>query len=176
MCENERIRITGSSLRSGSPLQKKDDGVGGVARPIVRVSSLLPVRLYEQVEATIVTVSTFSFGALALDEDAVLGLPLGLGAVAELLAAADSSVPLIVTLWPTCGVSLLSSPSSRYVAAAELLGLADAPAAGAADPDVPVAAAAEPVPRIAFARMNPPAAPAGDAVPDVPVAVACSAR
>jgi hypothetical protein len=129
---------------------------------------------YEQVVATIVTVSTFSFGAFALDD--VAELALALGAVAELLADAESRVPLMVTLCPTCGVNLLSSPSSRYVAAAELLGLADAPApaAGAgADPVVPVADA-EPVPRIALARMYSP--PADALVPDVPVAaVACSA-
>lgn len=60
-----------------------------------------------QVAAIIRTLSTLSFGAadavallaepLALDDDEALG----------------STVPEISTLWPTCGVSLLASASSR---------------------------------------------------------------
>ena len=50
---------------------------------------------------TIFTDSTFSFGALA---DIVVPVAL----------ASFATVPVISTLWPTCGDSLLSSPSSRY--------------------------------------------------------------
>jgi hypothetical protein len=59
-----------------------------------------------QDEAIILTESTFSLGALdelALDDAA---------APVELGDDADSTVPVTSTLWPTCGVSLLSSPSS----------------------------------------------------------------
>ncbi len=41
----------------------------------------------------------------------------------ELLADAESSVPVTLTLWPTCAEILLSSTSSRYVLAEELLGV-----------------------------------------------------
>jgi hypothetical protein len=68
-------------------------------------------RSYGQVVETILTESTFSVPAGALeDADAPP-------------AAADagrcsSTVPVISTLWPTCGVSALSVPSSRYDALA----------------------------------------------------------
>jgi hypothetical protein len=106
-----------------------------------------------------VTESTFSFGALALEDEPA-------GAVAlELLAAAGSAVPVIVTLWPTCAASLLSSLSSRY----ELAGLL-----ALADPEVPVGDEAAPLAGVTFVRMNliESAAPA---VPDVPTAASAFA-
>jgi hypothetical protein len=54
----------------------------------------------EQVAATILTESTFSVGLVDADEEAEL-------------EPALSSVPLISTLWPTCGVSFASSPFKR---------------------------------------------------------------
>jgi hypothetical protein len=53
------------------------------------------------------TASTFSFGAEALELLDALELDEGL------LEAPPSTVPVISTLWPTCGVSLLSSASRR---------------------------------------------------------------
>jgi hypothetical protein len=74
------------------------------------------------VDATIRTVSTFSFGSFIVDVeelDGVVELD-----VAELL---PSIVPVISTLWPTCGVSFELSASSRYVLLCVI------------DPEVPVA-------------------------------------
>jgi hypothetical protein len=59
---------------------------------------------YWQLEAIILMLSTFSLGA-ALAAAA---------AGASVAPFACSTVPVISTLWPTCGVSLASSPSSRY--------------------------------------------------------------
>jgi len=68
---------------------------------------------YEQEVATIFTSSTFSFGAL--DEDAEVA------ADDELDDELDcSTVPVISTLWPTCGVSFASLASRRYSVAARL--------------------------------------------------------
>jgi hypothetical protein len=65
-----------------------------------------------QLDATIRTVSTFSFGAFELDEPEVAPV------VAELdgVDGVDdelSRVPVISTLWPMCGVSFASSASRR---------------------------------------------------------------
>src|SRR5262249_3106521 len=79
-------------------------------------------RSYGQVVDTILTESTFSVPA---------------GAFAPAAPAAgrcSSTVPLISTLWPTCGVSALSVPSRRY----DALPAAAAPAA----PDVATGAPA----------------------------------
>jgi len=68
-----------------------------------------PRRLFrysEQLAAIILTVSTFSVGAVVDDADEEDGL-------ADALEAALSSVPLISTLCPTCGVSLASSALKR---------------------------------------------------------------
>jgi hypothetical protein len=65
---------------------------------------------YEQLDAIILTESTFSFGALALE--LLDALVLELDDVLE--EPAFSTVPVISTLWPTCAVSWLSSASSRY--------------------------------------------------------------
>ena len=62
-----------------------------------------------QLVAIIFTLSTFSFGPV--DAGAVDEEPAGLVEVAE--DEVLSSVPVISTLWPTCGLSLLSSASSR---------------------------------------------------------------
>jgi len=66
---------------------------------------------YGQVAATIFTLSTFSFGALAADAAG--------GCVAERLGG--STVPMISTLWPTCDVSFASSASRRYSLATAVL-------------------------------------------------------
>jgi hypothetical protein len=55
------------------------------------------------------TESTFSFGAEALELLDALVLELD----EVLLEAPPSTVPVISTLWPTCGVSWLSSASRR---------------------------------------------------------------
>lgn len=54
------------------------------------------------------TESTFSFGDMLDDEDALEVEPDG----AVLLLVDLSSVPVISTLWPTCGESFESSDSS----------------------------------------------------------------
>lgn len=85
----------------------------------------LPEAAYsEQLEEIMRTVSTFSFGWLPdmlLDADGA-GLAGGVPAVDGGLLVDPpidlSSVPVISTLWPTCGVSVLSVPSSRYDALA----------------------------------------------------------
>jgi len=63
---------------------------------------------YWQLDATILTESTFSFGALELELDDALVLELD----AEERLEPPSTVPVISTLCPTCGVSWLSSASS----------------------------------------------------------------
>jgi len=84
-------------------------------------------RTYGQVVETILTESTFS-------------VPAGAFGDADAPPAADagrsSTVPLISTLWPTCGVSVLSVPSSRYDTLA-----ADAPAPDVATGALPPAEA-----------------------------------
>src|SRR5262245_21189100 len=90
-------------------------------------------RSYGQVVDTILTLSTFSVGALAADAG-------GFSSVRE----GCSTVPVISTLWPTCGDSFDSSVSRRYSLELEV-------AAGGVVPAVPV------VPlwlRDALARMN----------------------
>ena len=72
-----------------------------------------PRRLFrysEQLAAIILTVSTFSVGAVVDDADEEDGLA---DALEDALEAALSSVPLISTLCPTCGVSLASSALKR---------------------------------------------------------------
>ena len=60
----------------------------------------------EQLDAIILTVSTFSVGLFAdgMDEDAL---------ESGLVLLDLSSVPVISTLWPTCGVSFASSALKR---------------------------------------------------------------
>jgi hypothetical protein len=69
----------------------------------------LAARTYWQLEAIILTESTFSFGAFVV-ELAVALVPVLVALVAE---APPSTVPVISTLCPTCGVSWLSSASRR---------------------------------------------------------------
>jgi hypothetical protein len=71
------------------------------------VSRPFPGDYCEQVEAIILTDSTFSVGLLAdgMDDEA---LESGL-----VLLPAASTVPVISTLWPTCAVSFESSALSR---------------------------------------------------------------
>src|SRR6266508_6169601 len=80
------------------------------------------------------------------------------------MAAAGSTVPVISTLWPTCGVSLASSASRRYSLATAVVG-----GVVPAVPVVPVALIAAFV-RRNFTSLAPRVAPA---VPLVPVG--CSA-
>lgn len=92
---------------------------------------------YGQLVDTIFTESTFSVAAGVLD-----GADLASPAAAE-AGRCSSIVPVISTLWPTCGVSVVSVPSSRYDLAA------DAPPAA---PDV---ATADPAPAAeALVSMN----------------------
>lgn len=58
--------------------------------------------IYWQLDATILTESTFSFGAVVLELADALEPELE---VDERLDAPPSTVPVISTLWPTCGVS-----------------------------------------------------------------------
>ncbi len=69
----------------------------------------LAARTYWQLEAIILTESTFSFGAFVV-ELAVALVPVLVALLAE---APPSTVPVISTLCPTCGVSWLSSASRR---------------------------------------------------------------
>ena len=92
---------------------------------------------------TIFTESTFSVPAGAADADAAPPAAADAG-------RCSSSVPVISTLCPTCGVSVLSVPSRRYDAFAEAA--APAPAVPAPVPEVATAA---PVPAAAaFVSMN----------------------
>jgi hypothetical protein len=94
----------------------------------------------------------------ALDDEEPAGL------VPEEVDELRSRVPAISTLWPTCGLSLLSSPSSRYIEpAAEAPGAAVLLELELLDPDVPVAL-------IAFARINDPPPELDELEPAVPVA------
>src|SRR5262245_57111728 len=89
-----------------------------MSRPAVLLSNDSNRPSYGQVAATIFTSSTFSFGAFdELDDDAAEG-----GGVEEGDddGLADSRVPVISTLCPTCGVSFASLPSRRYSLAALL--------------------------------------------------------
>jgi hypothetical protein len=63
---------------------------------------------YGHVVEIMTTESTFSFGAFDVAVDDV-----ELGLVAGPLIDAESSVPVISTLWPTWGEALLSSASNR---------------------------------------------------------------
>jgi len=77
-------------------------------RPGERVHAA--VLVYEQVDESMRTESTFNFGALADEVDdvpVVPDVPLVLDELVVLLCS--SSVPLTSTLWPTCGVSFESS-------------------------------------------------------------------
>jgi hypothetical protein len=103
---------------------------------------------YGQVAAIIFTASTFSFGDIVR----VLAAPLG----AVLLA--ESSEPVISTLWPTCGVSFASSVSRRYSLTPAL-----------AEPAVPVVAV---VPIDAFLSTNFVSSLRDPLVPVVPVVAA----
>jgi hypothetical protein len=58
--------------------------------------------IYWQLDATILTESTFSFGAVVLEVADAVEPELE---VDERLDAPPSTVPVISTLWPTCGVS-----------------------------------------------------------------------
>ncbi len=69
---------------------------------------------YGQVVASILTASTFSFGAFAAD-----------AAGDWVVLGGGSTVPAISTLCPTCGESFASSASSRYSLATAVLGGAD---------------------------------------------------
>jgi hypothetical protein len=92
---------------------------------------------YGQVDASILTSSTFRVGELLAEAEAdpplgevALDPPLGEVAldrpvVAEDDADASSSVPSTWTLCPTCGVSFASSPSSRYSVPAVRDGVAE---------------------------------------------------
>src|ERR1044072_1458381 len=87
---------------------------------------------YEQVAAIILTESTFNFGEV--EAEAVAVWP---AAEVEVDVLDDcSTVQVISTLWPTCGVSFASSASRRYSFATAALGAAPAvpvaPAAGGA--------------------------------------------
>jgi hypothetical protein len=93
---------------------------------------------YWQLEAIILTLSTFNVGVFVDDVDAEAEGDVDGEAVAEAdeddeLAPLSSTVPVISTLWPTCGVSFASSPSSLYSVA--VVDVADALSA----PAVPVA-------------------------------------
>jgi len=120
----------------------------------------------EPVAFVFADVGGFDFDASVVDDDELL-------VEVEVVADVLSSVPLIVTLCPTCAVSLLSSASSLYVVPAVPLEVLDPAVPVVPAPAVPVA---EPVPRIAFVRMNEPLVPVLDALPDVPVALCAGAR
>jgi hypothetical protein len=75
--------------------------------------------LYGQVDAIILTLSTFSVGAFAAEAGGFCSVRAGC-----------STVPVISTLCPMCGVNFASSVSSRY-------SLAIAVAGGAVVPEVP---------------------------------------
>ncbi len=64
----------------------------------------------EQLDAIMRTVSTFSFGPLDIDEDEVVVVVEDVVDELELLAL-FSKVPVISTLWPTCGESFDESAS-----------------------------------------------------------------
>jgi hypothetical protein len=81
---------------------------GRTERGARSATGLLLVSVYWQLDATVLTESTFSFGEVALELDEALVLEL----VERLEDAPPSTVPVISTLWPTCGVSWLSSASS----------------------------------------------------------------
>ena len=68
--------------------------------------SALSLDYWAQVDATILTVSTFSGGGAFVEELASDGL-------AVALALAGAMVPLISTFCPTCDFSFASSASSR---------------------------------------------------------------
>jgi len=113
---------------------------------------------YEQLVAIILTSSTFSFGALEEVE--------AVGEAVELDGEAESStVPVISTLWPTCGVSLASLASSRYSLADRL-----------AVPEVPVVALGLVVMlvRTNFVSFIAEVEDVDEVVPLVPVGVACA--
>jgi hypothetical protein len=113
---------------------------------------------YGQLDAIILTESTFSFGAIIVElaDDVVL---LGVVVVEDVVDdIADSSVPAISTLCPTCGVNFASSASRRYEAAT------------ASDEEPAVPAVADP-PFMVFVRMNLLASALAPAVPVVPVAL-----
>lgn len=93
----------------------------------------------EQLDAIMRTVSTFSFGAFALDVALDEVAPLAVEPLVEPVDEAGlSTVPVISTLWPTWAVSFESSASRRYVLPIEL---ADD---GVAAPDVPDVPEVEP--------------------------------
>ena len=98
-------------------------------------------RCYGQVAAIILTESTFNFGAVEAEADAVWP-----AAVVDVVdvdvvdvdeVAVWSTVPMISTLWPTCGVSFASSASRRYSLAVEVVD--EAAVVVDVVPDVPVA-------------------------------------
>ena len=105
------------------------------------------------------TVSTFSFGPLDIDDDEAVEDVLDDVDELELLALL-STVPVISTLWPTCGESFDESASRRYV-----LPLADA--LGGVAAVVPAVPAVVPVAVVPVAVVPVVAPPDGNA-PDEP--------
>lgn len=126
---------------------------------------------YGQLDATIFTDSTFSLGAFAAD--AAGGCVVADGE-RDAVEDVGSTVPVISTLWPTCGVNKASSAASnRYSLATAVLGTVPAV------PAVPaVAAVLEPLVLIAaFVNRNfvSLAGLVAPTVPLVPVGI-CSVR
>ena len=120
------------------------------------------------------TESTFSFGAFALD----IALAPAVELVAELEADPEdlSTVPVISTLWPTCGLSFESSASRRYVlpdgvvAAPPAVPVAVLPVAVLPVAVLPDADAPDEPELDAFVRMNLASLELGVVLPVVPVA------